>query len=284
MASIQYLTKRITGKKAEIAKLEKRLERIREAKATGWEVNPYCYGECDLAWTGKDLESARAKLSEYETALAEAQAKANSRTVKPVLDFLQTWQDKMFTYYNKAVKEYFEDAESLSKEYEALHQLIHSADLSTDHSKYEAVKAQRAKVNTHAETRRCKLAGYNEDRTTTRFGRPAVVKVKVQEGEWEYARHYFKKTYDESVAYLKKDLKEEADRKYDDMIDRIVHVTGEITDASNLSVAAKGELNGFIVGKKGAALIETIGAGGYNIQCFHFRTLVKPFTGLIKEN
>lgn len=35
-----------------------------------------------------------------------------------------------------------------------------------------------------------------------------------------------------------------------------------------------GEIAGVIYGENGSATIQTIGAGGYNIQRFHFRTLV----------
>ena len=58
------------------------------------------------------------------------------------------------------------------------------------------------------------------------------------------------------------------------MIDQVSEKIGEITDASHLSIGEKGEINGIIVGTNGKAKIETIGAGGYNIQRYHFRTLV----------
>ena len=73
---------------------------------------------------------------------------------------------------------------------------------------------------------------------------------------------------------LKKDLDRSAKAKYDDIIERTNDIVGEITDASGLSVGAKGELNGYITGTRGRAKVQTIGAGGYNIQCFHFRTLI----------
>lgn len=61
-----------------------------------------------------------------------------------------------------------------------------------------------------------------------------------------------------------------------DLIERVTKVTGVITDASMLHIGDKnGELNGYIIGELGKAYIETIGAGGYNIQCFHYRVLVK---------
>ena len=73
---------------------------------------------------------------------------------------------------------------------------------------------------------------------------------------------------------MNKDLDKEADAKYDDIVNRTIELVGKIIDASNLSIGMKGDLNGVIEGEKGKAKVETIGAGGYNIQCFHFRTLI----------
>ena len=52
---------------------------------------------------------------------------------------------------------------------------------------------------------------------------------------------------------------------------------GTITDASALYIGPEGDINGYIVGTEGEAKIQTIGAGGYNIQCFHFRTLIHEY-------
>lgn len=76
------------------------------------------------------------------------------------------------------------------------------------------------------------------------------------------------------LAYLEKMLEEDRKAKMIDLIHRINAVVGTITDATKLRISAKGNLDGFIVGEGGKAKIETIGAGGYNIQVFHYRTLV----------
>ena len=63
--------------------------------------------------------------------------------------------------------------------------------------------------------------------------------------------------------------------KYEDLCNRISAVVGEIKDASNLSIGNKnGEINGTVTGSKGNAKVETISAGGYAVQCFHYRVLV----------
>ena len=54
-------------------------------------------------------------------------------------------------------------------------------------------------------------------------------------------------------------------------------ITGDITDARMLTIANNGCLNGVIHGVNGSAHVETILAGGYNIQCLHYRTLVHKF-------
>ena len=59
-----------------------------------------------------------------------------------------------------------------------------------------------------------------------------------------------------------------------DLYNRVVAFTGEITDASGIRWGGKC-LDGIIIGKEGKAIVETIGAGGYNIQRWHLRTLVK---------
>ena len=64
-----------------------------------------------------------------------------------------------------------------------------------------------------------------------------------------------------------------------DLVNRVKDITGEITDWNgvHLTVGTNGfpVLNGFVIGKEGRAEVESIFAGGYNIQRLHVRVLVK---------
>lgn len=63
-----------------------------------------------------------------------------------------------------------------------------------------------------------------------------------------------------------------------DLIRRVKHITGDITDWSNVEAKMgsynRPVLNGYVEGKLGRASVESIYAGGYNIQRLHIRILV----------
>ena len=109
----------------------------------------------------------------------------------------------------------------------------------------------------------------------------------VSKTDWErrnalrqkYGDMVFKANYYGSNAneYLQKEIELDAEAKYYNIVTKIQKICGEVTDAKNLYIAHNGELNGYVYGNNGNAEVRTIGAGGYNVQRFHFRTLVKKF-------
>ena len=70
-------------------------------------------------------------------------------------------------------------------------------------------------------------------------------------------------------------MTKERARKKIQLVSRIEKKAGTIVDSSTLFIGVDGNLNGVIQGDKERVSVHTIYAGGYNIQCLHFRILVK---------
>lgn len=258
MASIAYIEQRIAGKEKEIAKLTKKLDRITAAQATGWTKNPYYYDESDLRSTAKELDEAKTGLAKYQAELTAANEKAASRNVPAILEFLEAWKQRCFDFYNEDLHAAFQERDEI--------RALYRRNGASAYSSEEAAAREKAY--------RTKLYGRYERVTAERNGRKYTTEIKAEDGEWEHIRPLMRGTYEESAERLKQDLAEEANRKYDFIIERTNEIVGEITDATGLKVGAKGDLNGYIKGTRGTAKVKTIGAGGYNIQCYHFRTLI----------
>ena len=267
MASVDFITKRIEGKEKELDKLNKKLARIRKAEATGWTVNPYYYHESDLKYTLRDIELAQKALDDYKAQLIAETEKANSRNVPAIVEFLNGWKARVTGQFLNGLSDYY-----IEKEY------VHN--LYGEIARYSYIKEnaspEQIAYEEARQTFRNKCRGYYETQNfTNRWGNPDSKEVKVRDGEYEWLNPYNgEHTLEEAVRRLEKDLTQEWNRKYDFIIERTNEIVGTITDASNLKVGAKHDLNGYIIGTRGKAKVQTIGAGGYNIQCFHFRTLI----------
>lgn len=74
---------------------------------------------------------------------------------------------------------------------------------------------------------------------------------------------------------LNKILDKEVISRRKKLIHQVEKKAGKIVDVSNLYWGLDAGINGTIIGELKTVKVETIYAGGYNIQCLHYRVLIK---------
>jgi hypothetical protein len=99
---------------------------------------------------------------------------------------------------------------------------------------------------------------------------------------WRRCQEWEKQHSKADISIISRDLDEiekfidqEVERKYLSLISHIEKKAGKILDVSYLCIGGNGDINGYITGEKAKVEVRTITAGGYNIQCAHYRVLVK---------
>ena len=293
--SEETILQRIERVKVKIEKAEKSLAKYRKLRdESGKDFYDY-----DIRHKERELRDYKEHLSIYESQLAVIREKKSKRNIKAILDFLELWKSRVFDWYKTRADELKELEKEVKKEipelvhkyYPQYHEPENEDGLYPGYTEkdwkiyFEGKGVEDRLENlmfSNSEDSRISLIGKDAKRLsdTDLFKENPELIEKLRKirslkndlsgipGVYTYAGFDEKK--------LRNVLDREAEDKYDFIIARTEKIVGEITDASNLSIGYKGDLNGRIDGTDGSAWVETIGAGGYNIQCFHFRTLIKP--------
>lgn len=264
MAKAGTYKQRIDSCKSKLEKLQKKLERILKAEKSNYEQNnPYYYSDYDKRYTLREIEEIKAKLVEYENKYNIQVEKENSRNVQVIIDFLNSWKEKVFAEYSRDLR----DAFNMKVEVRRLYPSFTTPKNSPEYLEWQEVNKEY--------NERVKGIYSYELCMNPWTKREEKQKVKVEDGIWEYIANYLQYiTLEEALNKLNKELDDEMNRKYDFIIERTNKIVGEITDVTNIRIASNGELNGIIIGSRGQAKVTTIIANG-PIRIAHFRVLVK---------
>lgn len=241
--NIERLNGTIARHQARKAKLEKKLETLTDEREIYWTKSDISDCEDDISNRMKDLATEQEKLQRWEEKLKIEQQK-DVCPVKAIEDFLLNWKEKARAYYMKEAQEYID-------EYQRYKDTLDK--LSNGDSLYQYTKEWQE--------------GYNKE--TKRFNAWKRAHVSAVT---ERVTNAYRKEIDTEM--LETIIHQEKVRKADSLMRRVADMVGEVTDASGLYIADNLELNGTVVGTKGSATVTTIYAGGYNIQCLHFRVLI----------
>jgi len=284
----QELERRIENKKVEIAKKEKNLVKYvvddeftaicdRYFKTNDKTELKQYKEKHNLMWLPEyyskrsELEEAKATLEKYLVQLDKLTNFENEEKIEALWTFLCNWETKAYNWYLENCKHYFE----LKKAY---HEVFNNWE-----KDYLEKHPQPSNEDKNAYFQWDRSYRYAKKYWTEDYYKDInaltvdLIRTRGHYGEYDehYNREYILDTYTVDTEKLAKYLREEKSRKYQDLVKRITAVVGEIQDAKGLSIGKQnGEINGVVVGSKGSARVETISAGGWNIQCYHYRVLV----------
>lgn len=250
------------------AQLQKKLA----AGVTGYEIE---FKQDDIKGATSKLRDAEGILANWRGKLAKAEEKQaflNRNTPQVLLDFLTQWKNLAFQWHVKRYNDYLVMRDTLNA---------------------EAKREAYALFQTTPDAQDYAQRGIAPDKAFEYwYSRPTKVKenyLKEKGLDWKTIKQRTEgfaggtvmkmTTYyneNERLAWLNKLLEQEKEAKLLDLINRIKDVVGDINSAEYLHIAPNGCINGRVDGTKTSAFVETITAGGWNIQCFHFRVLVKP--------
>lgn len=258
--------KALTKKEAALAKVGITADNMAEFKwSPGGGSSEHYWAIVEVESKQMDIKGATQKLKDAETVLSNWKAKLDIEIEKErflseqapaiIIEFLSKWKERARDWYIQAHHKFLELRVELQ----------------------EAKDDAEARYIAEKPTGRRYGKEYNDymnkDEASVRIRRNIAALGSTVAHMATYRKE------PERLAWLEHMLEEDRKAKMLDLILRINSVVGTITDADYLRVSDKGNLDGIIIGENGKAKIETIGAGGYNIVCFHYRTLVHKLEG-----
>lgn len=223
-----------------------------------WALCDYKGVKTDIRNNERKLAELEAKLAKYLEQKEQAEAKNDVPIVPSVEEFLANWREQAHGYYWDKARELHDWLNWYSGYYKE--QLQEMRD------KYGYIQATSSAPEMKAEREQRKVNYQYKDKYV-RDSFPSIA-IRME----DFLRHGDEKGAEE---FLNKTLDQEVINKRVDLFIRCEDAIGAIVDASGLQLGGNGSINGYVIGERGKAWVETILAGGYNIQCLHYRVLIK---------
>ena len=193
----------------------------------------------------RDLAEAKQTLEKYKNQLNKLNNFNNMEKIPAIWNFLQEWRKQAYEYFIENIQLY---AKLKVEQEEKWAEYKETDEYKTKLTAYSRRYGDYAIKNKWEQNYYSPIHRITED-------------VYTYNGEWDDVK-------------LNKILDKDVQNKYNDFVNRITEKAGNILDVSNLKIAGNGAINGFVQGDKNKVKVETISAGGYNIQRLHYRILV----------
>lgn len=278
----------LAKKIAIVEKLSGKKVDLKNVDAHKWDENgksfPYYSEAYDITWKLDDIKGAKSKLSDAEKILHNWRVKLENEqnksdfleanTPEVIKVFLEDWKTNAHAYYIK----HFEDTK---KAYAKLDKKVNDTEIKfvkENPSSFERVLDENGEIKSFYLSANGELRDVRSRLLDDHMKELNLDWKSVQISKKHFAgavvmkmREFYKE--EERLAWLDKTLEADKKAKMLDLITRVNNVVGTITNASDLHIIG-GNIEGVVIGTQATARVQTIGAGGYNIQVYHYRTLV----------
>lgn len=228
----------------------------------------------DIKGATRKYEDAKQIFKNWQKKLGEAEAKEqyiNDEVPQVIKDFLNELKDNTYNFIVEMKDNFLKDrAELKEKCNKAVYKYIlaHPDNYET-FFKYHKEEADNYNPNYNYSYW---VSSYT---TYKKVKRETLIDMWEQEFKNKYSDPLFVmyKSHSFDNVWLNNTLIKEMNDKLVDLMLRVTKITGTITDAD--LYINKGDLNGNVTGERGIANVWTIGAGGYAVQRWHTRVLVR---------
>jgi len=248
----ERLVKMLENAENKLIKAHKSLDRLNKKLEKEKIENGYIeFIENDIRRKTREILDIEKSIKDYREKLKAVQ----SIEEIPVLrEFIDNWRILATEYYVKQYNKLMEYKNWLQQQEEIFRQWIEETTGHKYFGSYSATKeneAKRKELKIDHETKKKYMSNHFD---------VIILNIGMYDNKWQ-------QRINEIVNY-------EANRKYINFLNRIKKAVGKTLDCSGLYIADNLEINGIVSGELGKAKIETITAGGHNIQCLHYRVLV----------
>lgn len=263
-------------------------DRSEKGREAYWLLSDYNYKKSDIKGAIEKLQDAIRICSGWKEKLdleINKEKVINDNAPQAIKDFLQDWKEKAFAWHVKRYDDFLDfrkrlRAEERSARLEAYYSLPEYAEVRERYKSFLGDKEPDDSTLLNLWPRKPMEAFLTERRLDYKsiqerlanFGNQVIFKML------EY------RDPEKRLAFLDAVLEEEKKQKLLTLINSITNITGPITDAKYLYVSESGDLNGVIFGENGVGKVQSFGAGGWNIQCFHYRARVDDVTDKYKND
>lgn len=194
----------------------------------------------------RDLGEARHTLEKYENELKNLDKFDSEEKIPVIWEFLQKWRTMTDKYYHDQAKELAE----LKSTYEK------------DLQEYKNSEEYKERLE--------RLLSYRRSKWSAEYDIEKSFKKEYFEDIDSFTFEIALRNGSVDEAKLNKSLDAEMKRKYEKLVKDVTDKAGEIVDASNLKINARGEISGTIVGTKNTVNLWLTFVPG-NIQRPHYR-------------